>query len=63
MCGKTLEYELENHDVHAFLGVSNFGFCKDLSEIEKLASRFNIPLIVDTAAAFGGMINKNKKVG
>lgn len=63
MCSRALEYELQNNDIHAILHVRSFGFCRDLSETEKLASRFNIPLIVDSAAAFGGMINKNKKVG
>ena len=61
MCGKALEYELENNNIQVILDGGSFGFCEDLSEIEKLVSLFNIPLIVDIATTFGEMINKIKK--
>jgi dTDP-4-amino-4,6-dideoxygalactose transaminase len=63
MCNKKLEHELINNDIRAIIHVRSFGFCRDLSETEKLANHFDIPLIIDSAAAFGGMINENKKVG
>ena len=63
MCTKALEHKLQHDEIHAILHVRSFGFCRDLSETEKLANRFNIPLIIDSAAAFGGMTNECKKVG
>lgn len=63
MCPKALKDELESRSIQAVLHVRSFGFCRDLSETEKLSSRFNIPLIIDSAAAFGGMNNEGEKVG
>ena len=63
MCTTALENKLHHDKICAILHVRSFGFCRDLFETEKLANRFNIPLIIDSAAAFGGMTNERKKVG
>lgn len=63
MCAESLEHELRKGDTEAIIHVRSFGFCRDLSETEDLAKRFGVPLIVDSAAAFGGTVDGNKKVG
>jgi dTDP-4-amino-4,6-dideoxygalactose transaminase len=38
----------------AIIHVRAFGLCRDTSEVEALAARVGVPLILDSAAAFGG---------
>ena len=38
----------------AIIHVRAFGLCRDTSEVEALAARVGVPLIMDSAAAFGG---------
>ena len=38
----------------AIIHVRAFGLCRDTSQIEALAARVGVPLILDSAAAFGG---------
>lgn len=47
----------------AIIHVRAFGFCRDLAPIEDVAFRYNIPLIVDSAAAFGGRLPNGSPAG
>jgi dTDP-4-amino-4,6-dideoxygalactose transaminase len=58
-----LETLLESHDINAILHVRAFGFCRDISAIELTARRYGIPLIVDAAAALGGLLPSGMPAG
>jgi dTDP-4-amino-4,6-dideoxygalactose transaminase len=45
---------VRDHGCRAILHVRPFGFCRDLSAIEDVAREHGVPLVVDSAAAFGG---------
>lgn len=47
----------------AILHVRAFGFCRDLAPIEEVAHRYNVPLIIDSAAAFGGLLPDGRPAG
>lgn len=47
----------------AILHVRAFGMCRDLAPIEEVAHRYNVPLIVDSAAAFGGLLPDGRRAG
>ncbi|HST43302.1 MAG TPA: DegT/DnrJ/EryC1/StrS family aminotransferase [Conexibacter sp.] len=45
---------LREHDCVAIMHVRAFGLCRDLSAIETVAREGGVPLVVDSAAAYGG---------
>jgi dTDP-4-amino-4,6-dideoxygalactose transaminase len=47
----------------AIIHVRAFGLCRDLSEVEALAGQLGVPLIVDSAAAFGGHTESGPALG
>lgn len=47
----------------AIIHVRTFGFCRDLERIEDIASRYSVPLIVDSAAALGGKLPDGRHAG
>lgn len=63
MCPKALRRKLENDNIDAIIHVRSFGYCRDLSEIERVADDFAVPLIIDAAAAFGGRDPNERPVG
>jgi dTDP-4-amino-4,6-dideoxygalactose transaminase len=54
---------IRDHGCEAILHVRPFGFCRDLSRIERTASELGVPLVVDSAAAFGGTTDDGVPVG
>jgi len=47
----------------AIVHVRAFGLCRDLTPIEEIAAYYNLPLIVDAAAAMGGRLPEDRFVG
>jgi dTDP-4-amino-4,6-dideoxygalactose transaminase len=47
----------------AIIHVRAFGLCRDTSEVEALAARAGVPLIMDSAAAFGGQTEGGAALG
>lgn len=47
----------------AIVAVRTFGLCRDLAPLEAVAERAGVPLVVDSAAAFGGSLADGALVG
>ena len=47
----------------AIIHVRAFGLCRDVSRVEALAARAGVPLIMDSAAAFGGQTEGGPALG
>ncbi|HET8757336.1 MAG TPA: aminotransferase class I/II-fold pyridoxal phosphate-dependent enzyme [Solirubrobacteraceae bacterium] len=54
---------VRDHGCTAIMHVRPFGFCRDLSGIERSARELGVPLVVDSAAAFGGTTDDGLPVG
>ncbi len=54
---------LADPDIKAVMHVRAYGFCHDLAWLEALTRARNIPLIIDAAAAIGGMHSTHGHVG
>jgi dTDP-4-amino-4,6-dideoxygalactose transaminase len=54
---------VRNHDCVAIMHVRPFGLCRDLGAVEHVAASTGVPLIVDSAAAFGGRTAAGVPVG
>ncbi len=51
-----VEKELDRQNANAVVHVRPFGLCRDLHAMQSICDRFNIPLIIDAAAALGGRL-------
>ncbi|MFQ5542951.1 MAG: DegT/DnrJ/EryC1/StrS family aminotransferase [Nitrospiria bacterium] len=58
-----LERHLESGSVCAVMPVRSYGFAQDLSPLEKICTHYKIPMIVDSAAALGGVLSSGQSVG
>ncbi len=63
MCPKALRAALKRQKIDAIIHVRSFGYCRDISEIERIADEYSLPLIIDAAAAFGGRDPSDRPVG
>jgi dTDP-4-amino-4,6-dideoxygalactose transaminase len=54
---------LQTENISAVIHVRAFGLCRDIAEIEEIARRFGVPLVVDAAAALGGRTDRGEYVG
>ncbi len=60
---QSLTNNLTNPAIQAIIHVRAFGFCQDLTPIERIATAHNVPLIVDAAAALGGHLPQSSYAG
>ncbi|TRD15633.1 DegT/DnrJ/EryC1/StrS family aminotransferase [Palleronia caenipelagi] len=63
MCPEALRQTLEAGGISAVFHVRSFGYCRDISEIERVVEAHDLPLIVDAAAAYGGEDPDGRRVG
>lgn len=54
---------LQREQISAAIHVRAFGFCRDISDLEEVARRHGVPLIVDAAAALGGRNGRGDYAG
>ena len=54
---------VRDHGCRAIMHVRPFGFCRDVSRIESVARELGVPLVIDSAAAFGGTTDDGVAVG
>ena len=50
-------------NVSAVLHVRSFGFCRDLDALDAVCRANGVPLVVDSAGAFGGALDNGTRVG
>ncbi len=60
---ETLEPALVEGPVHAVVPVRAFGFCRDQEPLVRRCAADGIPVILDSAGAFGGQIDASRWVG
>jgi dTDP-4-amino-4,6-dideoxygalactose transaminase len=58
-----LDARLAQGGIAAVIHVRSFGYCRSLDAVEQVCARHDVPMIVDAAAAYGGVEPDGRPVG